>query len=513
MKFLLQHGADATYRSGNIWHTPAFTIAEERGYDELHRLLQDHLAQNTGLTEGGERIATAIRERDVNGVRSLLEAEPDLIDAADGRGNKPIHWAAMTRSLPMIDLVLAKGGDVNSTRPDGARPVNVTGGEYFYRRRDQSPRAMNANDLIIGYLIARGADYTLDVATSAGDTDRVHELLERDPSLANKVPDYSTYGHHLPLANACALDDRATIEVLLEFGADPTTPEPGLAPEGVALHVTAAKGNLEVARILLERGANPNAPVESSGTSMMSASDHPEMLELLASYGGEFRTYQDLSEIAPEGLEAVYGNALPLSYYVHTADLETLTARLDEDPEIVGEILQMVFAKQTPPSKPVIRLCLDRDLSSARLIHANDLIYNMRRYDGEESMIDVLRWLLDAGMTPNDSDWLRVTSLHRLAMGSIPHGSDGTAYTMYMETMKLFIEAGADLNARDEEYQSTPLGWASRWGRRESAELLLEKGAETNLPDDPPWATPLAWATRKGHGDIVELLKQRVVTM
>lgn len=128
-------------------------------------------------------------------------------------------------------------------------------------------------------------------------------------------------------------------------------------------------------------------------------------------------------------------------------------------------------------------------------------------------MIDVLRWLLDAGMTPNDSDWLRATSLYRLAMGSIPHGYDGTAYTMYMQTMKLFIEAGADLDARDEEYQSTPLGWASRWGRREAVELLIEKRAKTNLPDDPPWATPLAWAIRKDHVDIVELLKQRGVTM
>ena len=120
-------------------------------------------------------------------------------------------------------------------------------------------------------------------------------------------------------------------------------------------------------------------------------------------------------DIAPAALEAVFGKALPLRYYAHIGDLETLTARIDD--------------------------------------------------------------------------------------------------TMYMKTMKLFIEAGAELDARDEEYQSTPLGWACRWGRMEAVELLLEKGAKTNLPDDPSWATPLAWATRKGHDEIAELLKEHGATI
>ena len=73
--------------------------------------------------------------------------------------------------------------------------------------------------------------------------------------------------------------------------------------------------------------------------------------------------------------------------------------------------------------------------------------------------------------------------------------------------MKLFIEHGADLNARDEDYRSTPLGWAARWGWKEAVEMLLEWGAQINLPDDPPWATPLAWARKKGHAEIEELLR------
>ena len=115
-------------------------------------------------------------------------------------------------------------------------------------------------------------------------------------------------------------------------------------------------------------------------------------------------------------------------------------------------------------------------------------------------------------MTPNDSDWLRVTSLHRLAIGSMKHGSDGREYRHHGETMRLFIEAGADANARDEEFHSTALGWAARWGRPEAAQLLLERGAATNLPDDLPWATPLAWARNKGHVDIERMLTEAGAT-
>jgi ankyrin repeat protein len=104
--------------------------------------------------------------------------------------------------------------------------------------------------------------------------------------------------------------------------------------------------------------------------------------------------------------------------------------------------------------------------------------------------------LFEHGMNPSQPDWLRITPLHRFAeKGDV-------------ENAILFIDHGADLNARDEEFCSTPLGWAARRGQTAMVEFLLERGAKANLPDDPPWATPLAWATRRGHDEIVRLLKQ-----
>lgn len=75
--------------------------------------------------------------------------------------------------------------------------------------------------------------------------------------------------------------------------------------------------------------------------------------------------------------------------------------------------------------------------------------------------------------------------------------------------VKLLLAHGADLNARDEDICSTPLGWAAKFGRNPMVELLLERGANPHLPDDPPWATPLSWAKRRGYPEITTILRAR----
>ena len=122
--------------------------------------------------------------------------------------------------------------------------------------------------------------------------------------------------------------------------------------------------------------------------------------------------------------------------------------------------------------------------------------------------MEPLQWLLEAGMTPNDPDWMWVTPLHRLVVGEWSHGTDGRDYSSMYKTAQLFIEHGVDLDSRDEEYSSTPLGWAARWGRVDTVRLLLERGAKPNLPDDPEWATPLAWACKKGHANGERILRE-----
>jgi ankyrin repeat protein len=68
------------------------------------------------------------------------------------------------------------------------------------------------------------------------------------------------------------------------------------------------------------------------------------------------------------------------------------------------------------------------------------------------------------------------------------------------------LDRGADINQRDNEFESTPLAWAARVGRAEMIELLLFRGALQSIPDDEPWSMPAAGARRHGHSHILKLL-------
>jgi ankyrin repeat protein len=102
---------------------------------------------------------------------------------------------------------------------------------------------------------------------------------------------------------------------------------------------------------------------------------------------------------------------------------------------------------------------------------------------------DIAAFLLESGMSPKHMTWHHVTLLHDMAQS----GDIAKA--------RLLLDHGADINALDEEYRSTPLGLAARWGQRAMAAFLLERGADPNQAG-APWSTPVAWAQKKGHSGL-----------
>ena len=80
---------------------------------------------------------------------------------------------------------------------------------------------------------------------------------------------------------------------------------------------------------------------------------------------------------------------------------------------------------------------------------------------------DIAAFLLDSGMSPRHMSWQHVTLLHDMAQkGDISKA-------------RLLLDHGADINAVDEEYRSTPLGLAARWGQRKMAAFLLAAGSRS----------------------------------
>jgi RNA polymerase sigma factor (sigma-70 family) len=465
---LLERGADPLSLAVN---DSLLDICRDRGYVEMEKLLEARLASAHGASAKGEVVAEAIRAHDLAGVRSLLDASPDLLHEGDGGSNQPIHWAVMTRQLDMIDELLARGADIDAQRFDGARPIQLCNGDYNFRGWRDVPQDWPVTPAqALAHLRARGAYVDICTACHIGDLERVRELLERDPALANRVSDYVTYylGSGAPLKNAAARGHLEIVKLLLEYGADPNLPEEGIAPHGHALYSAVANGHYEIARLLLERGAYPNPEVESSADALSRAISNSDqrMIDLLCSYGAARAVH----------LLAYHGDVQT------AAAVFAANPALADDPDALANAAgegQEAFVRLLLRYQPDLpkRLVFPGWSVGAKTRELNELLF-------------------EHGMDPNQPDWLRITPLHQFARKG------------ELEKAAIFIEHGADLHARDEDICSTPLGWAAKYGQTLMVEFLLRRGAKPNLPDDPPWATPLAWASRRGHEQIVCLLTE-----
>jgi uncharacterized protein len=293
-------------------------------------------------------------------------------------------------------------------------------------------------------LITRGATYDLTVAAALGDAAQVRQMLDADPSrISEKRP-----SGRRPLSAAVHFGHREIVRLLLERGADPTWEEP-TAPKGLSLHEAARAGNRKLVELLLVHGADPNSSVDSSGSATFAAST-PEIHALLVAHGGSLDPYLIWMNEDDEAMRRVAENPRAACL----ADAFTTVCTLGK------------------------RELLNRLLRAGIRIPA--IITNCQSYLLEHP--DMLRTLLEHGMSPDLMNWQRQTLLHLLC-----NGPDDTGRKV--ERAAILLDAGANIAARDDEYRSTPLAWAARTNATAMVEFLIAQGAPTNLPDEEPWAT------------------------
>jgi hypothetical protein len=280
----------------------------------------------------------------------------------------------------------------------------------------------------------------------------------------------------------------------------PATEQSKNEPEDPAqtLWHCAGSGQYEAAKLLLDRGVDPNAGIPASGSPMFQAFSRRDekMIELLTSYGAKPEaTTPGLFRLTELARQMLRGEA---AYNLDGVGGDTLAEQLlwgaacGGDPEIVRMALEGV---DWPREDSRWFTILEQPLRIWR--------YGAEAPDWDRATYPVCFRLVLERCDPNITARFGLTILHSVA-GSRKHVKPeerlafGTA----------LLDKGARLDIRDDILLSTPLGWACRYGRAELVRLFLERGADPVEHDAEPWATPAARAEKSRVAEIRALLRR-----
>ena len=258
-----------------------------------------------------------------------------------------------------------------------------------------------------------------------------------------------------------------------------------------------------MAELLLDRGANPNLHVDSSGSPVHSAYSHRQwqMVELLRSRGGivtgdTAALYRQTGLVRQLLADDKLG-LLPKGVKPTDKSLAEELLRFGADGG-AGEIVRMSLAHiDWSRHDPRWFRMLASPLSFWH--HIPWLPAGNKDFD-RHGYLACFRLIL-AACDVNITGTFGRTILHEIAaMGDWITDDEVAAFG------RAALAADARVNRRDDILKSTPLGWACRWGRIPLVSLLIGNGADPQENDAEPWARPQSWALKMGHDAILPLL-------
>jgi ankyrin repeat protein len=316
-------------------------------------------------------------------VDMLLARGLDVNTRERGDNTTPMHWAAAGGHVDVVRRLIDAGGDVIGAGDD--HELEVIGWATCWNNTDGE-----THHAVVDLLVGHGARHHVFSLIALGRGDALRALIAADPSVLNRRMSRNE-DHATPLHFAVRMQKPEMVNLLIELGADP------LAVDGSGYPAAAYAMTPDVDRAVMERiRAMTSAELVSAerGTRAARAS----MLDLLA--------------------------ALALHDWVAAERL------LREDPRL-----------------------LDASAANGGVLHLA-----AKRGD-----LAAVEWLLAHGMSPNGlwSHWdADVTPLHLAAWGN------------HVDVARVLVAAGADPAIRDSKHNGDAPGWAEFFGHPDLARLL-----------------------------------------
>lgn len=230
-----------------------------------------------------------------------------------------------------------------------------------------------------------------------------------------------------------------------------------------AVHWAARNGHLEMLKVMLEKGVDPNItedkPAEAGNTPLHEAAiwGHADIIKLLEASGAD-SSIQNVN------------NELPAHYAVMKkkfgGDLDT-----KQRAEMLKELTHLDGARNDGKTPLMLLMLL-----------------------GINAAQELLPIFLEKGVDINATDNVGNTAL-------IFHAKN---HQCYKDTVKELVRAGADINMADND-GNTVLHYVLKYGSQEIARFLIKKGADYNRANNKG-ETPVQIAVEKGYDTVLELM-------
>ncbi len=284
-RLLLEFDADT---ETGIWPkrdaTTPYVLARDRGYDEIVAVLDAARRARgarmpSGLTEPLRTLQRAWDRGSEDAIVSAFEEHPELVDLRPPNGLTMLHQAAGFGAVRLVEWLLERDpSNVNRRSEQGWTPLEfaATGrmGPWLFDRA--------AFARVAARLLDHGAELGPLSAASLGRSE--YFRTRRKAALEGTGV----------LEAAVKGDQPDMLRRLLDLGLDPDerTQVGHLSEQtwsaGGPLFQAVILNRLDMARLLLARGADPNASVWTSGSPAFRAYDgrNPEMIALIEQHGG-----------------------------------------------------------------------------------------------------------------------------------------------------------------------------------------------------------------------------------
>ncbi|XP_043094753.1 ankyrin-1a isoform X5 [Puntigrus tetrazona] len=433
------------------------------------------------------------------------------VNAQSQKGFTPLYMAAQENHLEVVKFLLDNGANQTIPTEDGFTPLAVA--------------LQQGHENVVALLINHGTKGkvrlpALHIAARNDDTRTAAVLLQNDPNpdvlskqisrtISEESCDIRT--GFTPLHIAAHYENLNVAQLLLNRGADVNfTPKNGITP----LHIASRRGNVIMVRLLLDRGAKIDAKTKDELTPLHCAArnGHVRIIEILLDQGApiQAKTKNGLSPIHM----AAQGDHLDCIRQLlqYNAEIDDITLDHLTPLHVAAHcghhrVAKVLLDKGAKPNT--------RALNGFTPLHIACKKNHMRVMDLLLKHSASLEAVTESGLTPlHVSSFMGHLNIVKILMqkGASPHASNVKVETPlhmasragHCEVAEFLLQNAAPVDAKAKDDQ-TPLHCAARMGHNEMVKLLLEHKANPNSTTTAGH-TPLHIASREGHNQTASIL-------